>query len=53
MCAQTSCEKNSLPLLLTFPVQLLLAGSPSPVQHTLSPSLSPGYYGNKGVIDVG
>lgn len=30
-----------------------LAGSPRPVQHTLSPSLSLGYYGNEGVIDVG
>lgn len=26
---------------------------PGPVQHSLSPSLSLGYYGNKGVIDVG
>lgn len=26
---------------------------PRPAPHTLSPSLSRGYYGNKGVIDVG
>lgn len=53
MCAQTGGGKNFPPLLPTFPVLLFLAGSPLPVQHTLSPSLSLGYYGNKGVIDVG
>lgn len=48
----SSCGKNRALLSPSLCGSFWL-DSLRPVQYTLSPSLSLGYYGNKGVIDVG
>lgn len=53
VCSNQWWEKLLPPLVRPPPGGSSWLDSPRPAQHTLSPSLSLGYHGNKGVIDVG